>query len=366
MLLYFFGYVSTSVASDNNKKTVLMVVSSYGVDQGKTQPGYEFEEFSKAYQIFKTNGIAVEVASPKGGAVEADEFNPTRPAIAATLADEEVMGQLRNTLSTANVKANKYQGMFIVGGKGAMFDLPKDRALQQLIAHLYEQEHAIAAVCHGPAALVNVKLADGSYLVSGKAINGFTNLEEKLFGKKWSKQFDFLLETKLKERGAHFEHADLMLSHVAIEPNLITGQNPTSTAGTALELVRQLGITPKAYTLDEHDRTFALISQLLVNDTKAKAAYQQNKQQYAAPLIGMYGYYYLEAAASNQQVEGALMLMTLTQSEINNPQLDLAIAKAYQQLGNKHQAKVTLDNIIAQHPERESEKNAALEMMKRL
>ena len=81
----------------------------------------------------------------------------------------------------------------------------------------------------------------------------------------------------------------MMLNYVAIEPNLITGQNPTSTTATALEMVRQLGITPKAHSLDEHDRTLALIAQLLVDEPSGKMEYKNNQQEYFAPLIGMYG-----------------------------------------------------------------------------
>ena len=115
------------------------------------------------------------------------------------------MAKLNNTLATNAVNANAYDAVFVVGGKGAMFDLPNDTALQSVIAQIYQQEGSVAAVCHGPAALVNVKLKDGSYLVANKAINGFTNQEEKLFGQKWINDFEFMLEDKLNERGAVFQ-----------------------------------------------------------------------------------------------------------------------------------------------------------------
>lgn len=70
---------------------ILIVVSGEGRDQGKTRPGYEFDELSQAWLIFKANGFAVDVASPQGGAVEADKYNAQEPFNAALLADADAM-----------------------------------------------------------------------------------------------------------------------------------------------------------------------------------------------------------------------------------------------------------------------------------
>ena len=201
-----------------NSKKVLMVVSSNG--QGEDQPGYEFGEFSKAYSVFKDNGLAVDIASPKGGPVEADKYDPSQSYNAKVLIDQTIMAKLNNTLATNQIDTKAYAAVFVVGGKGAMFDLPNDKALQNVIAQIYQQQGSVAAVCHGPAALVNVKLKDGSYLVANKAINSFTNDEEILFGQKWINDFEFMLQDKLVERGAKFESSQIMLSHVAIDGRL--------------------------------------------------------------------------------------------------------------------------------------------------
>jgi putative intracellular protease/amidase len=112
----------------------------------------------------------------------------------------------------AEANHEDYDAVFVVGGKGAMFDLPDNGALQDILAGAYTSGSIVAAVCHGPAALVNVQLPDGSYLVDGKQVNGFTNVEEQMFGQKWMPDFPFLLEDKLVERGGEFQSSPMMLS----------------------------------------------------------------------------------------------------------------------------------------------------------
>ncbi|WP_252739042.1 type 1 glutamine amidotransferase domain-containing protein [Colwellia sp. D2M02] len=343
------------VTQTDLKKKVLMVVSGHGEEQGEKAPGYEFGEFSKAYLVFQANGIDVDVASPKGGNVVADKYDPATRYNAQTLADEKIMDKLANTFATANINAASYDGVFIVGGKGAMFDLPKDKALQTLISDVYQQQGAVAAVCHGPAALVDVKLADGTYLIANKHVNGFTNEEEQLFGKKWSPTFDFMLEDKLVERGAIFQSSDIMLSHVAVDDRLITGQNPSSTVGVATALVTSLGIDAVAHEVYQEDRTLALIADFLAGDravlaqASQRAASEEKSKQLS--LFGMYGFYFFKVAEKESEIAQALDLMTMAQAELNNPVLDVTIAKAQQKLGKNLLAKTTLRQLLKTKPE---------------
>ena len=112
----------------------------------------------------------------------------------------------------------------------AMFDLATDSTSQQIIREFYESGRVVSAVCHGPAALVNVKLSDGSFLVSGNAVTGFSNAEEDTM--KLSEYMPFMLETSLSENGAKFEKADeqwgVKVSISGKNNKLITGQNPAS------------------------------------------------------------------------------------------------------------------------------------------
>lgn len=343
--------VSAGLAAGESNKKVLMVVSGYGQQQGQETPGYEFDEFAKAYLVFKANGVNVDVASPQGGAVEADKYNPGKPYNELVLKDEAIMAQLDNTLSTANLEASNYDGVFVVGGKGAMFDLPKDTSLQKLIADIYHQQGTVAAVCHGPAALVDVKLSDGSYLVANKAVNGFTNQEEYLFGKKWLPKFEFMLEDKLIERGGKFQSSDIMLNHVAVDNRLITGQNPSSTIAVAQELIKSLGITPVEMAQFRDDKTLNLVAELLAGNHDAAKRLSSDAEQYHIDLVGMYGYYYLNTAETDKQLQDALTLMTLGQKAINNPALDMQIAKTQHKLGDVDATKKTLNQILATKPD---------------
>lgn len=337
------------VQAASNTKSVLMVVSGNG--QGEEKPGYEFDEFSKAYSVFKDNGIAVDIASPKGGEVEADKYDPSKPYNAKVLIDEVIMAKLNNTLATNSIDAKDYDAVFVVGGKGAMFDLPNDIALQNIIAQIYEQQGSVAAVCHGPAALVNVKLKDGSYLIADKAINGFTNQEEKLFGQKWINDFEFMLEDKMTERGAHFQSSQIMLSHVAIDGRLISGQNPSSTLGVATALVKSLGLTPVKVEMDIEDKTMTVIAKFIAGDQSAIETLANNQEQYHISLVGMYGFYFLKVADTTLDFERALALMVVAQKAINNPMLDMKIATTQAKLGQTDNARVTLNQLIASKPD---------------
>lgn len=343
--------VTPSMQAQDTTKKVVMIVTSYGQQQGVEKPGYEFDEFAKAYAVFNANGIVVDVASPIGGPVEADKYDKNKPYNAKVLATPDIMAKLANTMATKTLKAADYDGIFIVGGKGAMFDLPKDKALQTLIANIYQQKGSVAAVCHGPAALVDVKLADGSYLVANKAVNGFTNQEETLFGKKWLKSFDFLLEDKLIERGGKFQSSAIMLSHVAVDGRLITGQNPASTTDVANALVKNIGLTPiqTAYSMD--DQTMALIAGVLAGEQHAVNELSSNRAQYHIPLVGMYGFYYLKVAEKDKDFENALTLMLIAKDAINNPMLDMKIAKTQQKLGKLAAAKATAEQVLKTKPD---------------
>ncbi|MGI8893559.1 MAG: type 1 glutamine amidotransferase domain-containing protein [Bacteroidia bacterium] len=172
-----------------------MVVSSYGKDGGKSRPGFEMTEFNQAYYIFKDNNIAVEVASPKGGKVESDKYNSNTLYSKRFLEDPVAQALLNNTLPTASLVNESYDAVYIVGGKGVMFDLPVDPSLQDIIAKIYKNDGIISAICHGPAAFVHVKV-DGEFIVKNQEITGYCNSEEEKFGKVWFNELPYLLENK--------------------------------------------------------------------------------------------------------------------------------------------------------------------------
>ena len=354
-IVFLCSVVSSALASSSDAQTrILMVVSSYGQAQGKEKPGFEFDEFAKAFLVFRANGIMVDIGSPNGGAVEADQYDPNKAYNREVLADDAIMRKLNNTLALSDLSdhsAAQYSGIFVVGGKGAMFDLPYNEPLQNLIASIYEKQGVVAAVCHGPAALVNVKLSNGEFLIAGKTVNGFTNDEEQLFGKKWAPQFDFMLEDKLIANGAKFQSSDIMLEHVAVDGNLVTGQNPSSTIGVANAMLEALNIKVKPTTVYKDDRTLAQIAAYLDGDDAALQHITSSPETHHIALVGMYGYYYLQLAPTEHKQRQALSLMLLAQEAINNPALDVQIAKTQYQLGDTMASRQTLAQTLKQHPD---------------
>jgi putative intracellular protease/amidase len=331
---------------------VLLVVSSEGRDGGKTRPGFEMDEYAKAYLVFRASGLTVEVASPAGGAVEADRFNSEDDHIQAMMSDPDAQSLLRATRRTQDVKVGEHQAILVIGGKGAMFDLPKDAALQRLMGQHYDRGGVLAAVCHGPAAFANVQRADGKPLVSGRRMTGFTNEEEATFGKKWVKEFPFLIETKLREQGAIWEEASLMMPKSVVDGNLITGQNPFSTVQTAEAIVKALGRTPAQQTMFKEEASMQLVQRWLSGDRDAvRSILKSNTARYKNDLIAMLGVYQFKSATQEATRRQALAIMELAEPHMPHPKLRLTIAEAHAALGNVKAAREVLSALIAEKPD---------------
>jgi putative intracellular protease/amidase len=331
---------------------VLIVVSGEGRDAGKTRPGFEMDEFSQAWLIFRANGLAIDVASPKGGRVEADKYNPKEAFNASLLEDADAVRELANTRATADLQASDYAAVYVVGGKGAMFDLPFDPALKTLLAEVHDGGGIVAAVCHGPAALVDVRLADGSLLVAGRALTGFSNEEEAVFGKRWAKEFRFQLEDAMRERGAHWQEAPLMMPRLVVDDRLVTGQNPYSTPAVAEAMVRALGRTPVARTPWRDEATMTLVQRLLAGERDAvRAELAAGRVGYHVELVGLLGYYQLQVANDDAAVRNALSIMELARPYMPEPQLDVGIADARWRLGDQPRARALVATLLERHPD---------------
>lgn len=226
---------------------ILAVVTSHAtLGQTGKPTGYELSELARAYYIFSANGFEVDVASPKGGeAPIVMDDNDMGPYDYAFLNDPEAQSKIKATIEIDHVNPEEYQALYFVGGKGAMFDFPENFTLQRLIAHYFENGKVIGAVCHGPAALVNVSLSDGSYLLEDKKISAFTNKEELFLIPDALEVFPFMLQDKLIERGARFQEGTMYSEKVAIDGKLVSGQNPWSTWSVAESMIEQIGYIPK-------------------------------------------------------------------------------------------------------------------------
>lgn len=203
--------------------------------------GFFLSEASHPWKAFTQAGYDVVFASPDGGLAPIDpkSLNRDDPANAAFLDELPVEGDAMPTVKVGDLSSAKLAAVFVAGGHGTMWDLPDDAPLQRLLAETYEGGGVVAAVCHGPAALVNVKLSDGTHLVNGKQVAAFTNAEEDAVG--LTDTMPFLLETLLKERGAEFVEGEKFKANIVTSGRLVTGQNPASAQGTAdavLELLK--------------------------------------------------------------------------------------------------------------------------------
>jgi putative intracellular protease/amidase len=211
---------------------ILFVLTSHNQlgDTGKPTGAY-FPEFAHPYAAFVAAGFAIDFVSPKGGAVPLDGVD-RKDAISAALLDNAAeMARIHTSHKPAEIDAARYRAIFFAGGHGTMWDFADEPTLAKIAAHIYDAGGVVGAVCHGPAGLVNVRLADGGYLVNGKRVAAFTNEEELAVG--LTKVVPFLLADKLTERGAIHVHAANWARNVVVDARLVTGQNPASAAGVA-------------------------------------------------------------------------------------------------------------------------------------
>ena len=233
---------------------ILTIVTSTNAMGSNKKTGYELTELSRAYYVFTANGFDVDVASPLGGNAPMVRDDDMGAYDYAFLNDSKAMSKASSTLIVDDVNLNDYVGVYFVGGKGTMFDFPNNQSIQKIVRHFSESGKTISAVCHGPAALVNVKLENGEYFVNNKKISSFTNNEELFLIPNAEQLFPFLLQSKLKEQGARFIEGERYLNNVVVDGKLITGQNPWSVWELAEETVKALGYTPKPrrFTAEEN------------------------------------------------------------------------------------------------------------------
>ncbi len=220
-------------------KKILMVLTSHdqlGTTGRKT--GAYLGEITHPLEEFKNAGYQIDFVSPRGGAAPLDGVNLEDPINKKWMDDEGFKNQIKTTMRPSDVKSSSYAAIFFAGGHGTMFDFPTDTALAQITSQIYENGGVVGAVCHGPSGLVNIKLSDGSYLVSGKQVSAFSNSEEEAV--KLTEQMPFLLESKLKERGALYSKAPNFEPHSVSDQRLVTGQNPASASGVAKKMIAAL------------------------------------------------------------------------------------------------------------------------------
>jgi putative intracellular protease/amidase len=222
---------------------VLMVMTSHDQlgDTGK-KTGFWLEEFAAPYYTLKDAGAKITVVSPLGGQPpldpKSDEPDAQTEATKRFKADADAQAVLASTGKLGDVNAADFDAVFYPGGHGPLWDLAEDKSSIALIEAMAAAGKPVATVCHAPGVLRHVKAADGSPLVKGKQVTGFTNTEEEGVG--LTKVVPFLVEDMLKANGGVYSKGADWASYVLTDGKLVTGQNPASSEEAAKALIKLL------------------------------------------------------------------------------------------------------------------------------
>lgn len=220
-------------------KPILCVVTSHPIKGDSGEPtGFAMVELTHPLEVFDKAGIRYEIASIRGGHPPIDFFDLTDAANAHYWRDRDFREALAHSLVLGDIDPALYSAVFFAGGHGTMWDFADSASVQTTIRTIWEAGGIVSAVCHGPAALVNARLSDGSYLVADRKLAAFTDEEEAEVN--GTNVVPYPLATTLKQRGALHQPAPNWSENVVVEGRLITGQNPASARAVGQAVASQL------------------------------------------------------------------------------------------------------------------------------
>jgi putative intracellular protease/amidase len=240
------------VTDPNRRPHVLMVVANPGVSTTLGWPvGFWAAELFHPLYEFSQKRYQVTIASPEGGRVEVDALSDPRDESRWSADDlismgalntPEIVAQLEHTPALRDLDLDAYDALVVCGGQGPMFQFREHADLQRAIAHFYEASRPTAALCHGTCALLDVQLSDGAYLLAGRTMTGFANVEED-FGDAAVGQriMPFRIEDEARGRGANYIQGGLFKAFAVRDMHLITGQQQYSGRKVAELVIDALG-----------------------------------------------------------------------------------------------------------------------------
>jgi putative intracellular protease/amidase len=233
-------------------KRVAIVVANPATNQHGWPVGFWAAELTHPYYELTERGVEVTIASPDGGTVEADALSDPRDPSLWSSEDLISMGflntpvlvaKLANTPAVNTLDPAEYDALMVAGGQSPMFTYRGHHGLAASIRAFYELEKPVAVYCHGVAALVDLQLSDGSYLVNGKTVTGFSDIEEEYSNEASGVEImPWRLEPLLKDRGANYVSAGLFKSFAIRDGRLVTGQQQYSGRKVAQIVLGMLGL----------------------------------------------------------------------------------------------------------------------------
>jgi putative intracellular protease/amidase len=220
---------------------VLIVVTSHA-QMGNTdeKTGLWLAEATHPHAVLKEAGYAIDFASIQGGAAPIDprSLEDLDAVSQAFLDTPESSAQLQNTLKLDEVDASAYAAILFAGGHGTVWDFPDSPAVNRIASAIYANDGIIAAVCHGSAALLNIRDSNGLPLIANRQVAGFSNAEEVAIG--LDQVVPYLLQDRLEASGARYIEGAAFTTHVVADDRLITGQNPQSAHAVGEAMLRRL------------------------------------------------------------------------------------------------------------------------------
>jgi putative intracellular protease/amidase len=225
-------------------KILMVLTSNDKLGNLDEKTGFWLEEFAAPYYIFKDSGAEITLSSPLGGLPPLDP--KSKAAEAQTdftrrfMADSLAQAVLGSTHKLSEVDANNFDAVFYPGGHGLLWDLVKDENSIALIETLLCSGKPVVTVCHAPAVLHHTKSPEGTPVVKGKGVTGFSNTEEDEVG--LSNAVPFLVEDMLKKNGGAYSKAANWAPFVVADDLLITGQNAYSSELVAKALLEKLDL----------------------------------------------------------------------------------------------------------------------------
>lgn len=200
--------------------------------------GYFVPEVAHVYYPLRETGIEIDFATTRAG--EPRGYGDEKGDLLSERyrSDPEVAQEMTERKVLSEVDPSGYDAVYFPGGHGTMWDFPDNPEIERVVREIDARQGLVAAVCHGPAAFVDLEDAQGRPFVAGKQLAAFSDAEERRV--KLDHVVPFLLETRLREQGATLSPAEDFAQKVVVDGRLITGQNPASAGPLATALIEGL------------------------------------------------------------------------------------------------------------------------------